>query len=163
MNNRRKTFLIPNSTTGFSVAELLVVIAVIAILAALSASSFVNLNKTEAVDKTALLAISALDEARSLTLASKNSSQYGVHFEDSKIVLFTGATYSSGDSSNQVNLLNSVVRTSAINLTGGGNEVIFNRLTGATGENGSVTFSFRSDSTVTKTVTIYTTGAAESN
>ena len=148
---------------GFSVGELLVVVAVVTLIAALSATSFVNLNKTQVIDKTALLALSVLDEARSLTLASKNSLQYGVHFEDSKVVLFTGTAYSSGDSTNQVNLLNTAAKTLTISLAGGGSEVIFDRLTGATSQNGSVTFSLRSDSNTTKTITVYTTGTAQSN
>ena len=151
------------SSRGFSVAELVVVLAVIVFIAALSATSFVNLNKTQAADKAAILAISVLDEARSLTLASKGASQYGVHFEDSKIVLFTGTTYSSSDSTNQINSLNSLVVTSAISLSGGGSEVIFDRLSGTTAQYGSVTFSVKSDTTITKTVTIYSTGAAQSN
>ena len=143
--------------------ELVVVLGIITLIASLSVSSFVNLNRDQTVDKAALLAVSVLDEARSLTLASKNSSQYGVHFDDvnAQIILFTGSVYSAGASSNQINALDAAVQISSINLAGLGKDVVFNRLTGGTAQTGTVTISSRTDNT-SKTVTVYGTGEAES-
>ena len=149
--------------SGFTVIEILISVFIIGLLAALSVAPFVSLNKSQALDKAALLAISVLDEARSLTLASKNSSRYGAHFEDSQIVLFTGSTYSAVATDNQINPINSIILISAISLAGGGSEVIFDRLTGATSQYGSVTFSLKSDASNSKTVNIYATGAAQSD
>lgn len=148
---------------GITVAEILVVVAVIVVILSISFSSFIDLKKAEGADKAALLAVSILDQARSLTLASKTSSEYGVHFASSTITLFTGVTYFALDPSNQVNTLSSVMQTSAVNLTTGGFDIIFDRLTGGTSNSGIVVFSLRADATVTKTVTMYKTGIAQSN
>jgi len=49
-----------------------------------------------------------------------------------------------------------------ITLAGGGSDVIFNRLTGETSQNGVITLSSPSTAQI-KTVTVYKTGVVESN
>ena len=99
-------------------------------------------------------------EARGQTLSSENSSQYGVHFTSSKITLFTGSSYIVGTSTNQDFNLTSTDTILTITLTGGGNDIVFNRLTGETTQNGTVVVS-STLATTTRTVTIYKTGVVD--
>ena len=79
------------------------------------------------------------------------------------VVLFKGAGYSSGAQDNISLTLNEEVKISAIALTGGGSDVVFKKLTGATTQNGTVTLASIRDGTKTKVITIEATGIAYSN
>ena len=55
---------------GYTLLELLIAIVIIAIAVTIVALSFSKLNKHSALDKSADLVVSVLNEARALTLAS---------------------------------------------------------------------------------------------
>ncbi len=147
---------------GFTLIEILIVIAILAVLVTIIVSTFSLFNKNEAIKKDTETVVEVLQQARSQTLSSKNGSQYGVHFGTSKITLFTGATYSAGASTNSDTTLASTDTIVTVTLTGGGNDIVFTRLTGETAQNGTVVVSSPTSSR-TKTVTIYKTGVIESN
>ena len=108
--------------------------------------------------------ISILNKARQNTLSSLNSTNYSVHFETNKVVLFVGSTYSSVNSSNEQFNLSSVVNipiSGGINV-GGGSDVVFERLTGET-IGGTIILRLISDSTKQKTIIINKTGIVSSN
>src|SRR3989344_2329202 len=117
---------------GFTLLEILMAIAIATIVITIVVFSFSKLNSSQALERTGDLIASVLDEARSLTLSGSEDSQYGVHFEDDQIVLFKGTSYSPGSASNLVTDLNDFVEIGDIELSGGGDEVIFKRLTGYT-------------------------------
>jgi len=148
---------------GFSLIEIIIIIAITVIVATIVFVSFSRLNKSQALDKDTLLVISTLNEARSQTLASKDSAAYGVHFNEFEIVIYEGPTYSAGDSTNRTFALSDHTRVSATTISGGGSDVLFQRLNGKTNHTGTVTLALRTDSTSTKTITIYGTGTIESN
>lgn len=151
----------PNKLTpGFTLLEILMVVAIMGILVTIIITSFSTLNKAQALDKSARQGASILNQARMLTLSSKEDSVYGVHFESSEITLFKGGSYSSNDPDNIISPLNSIVSITNINLSGGGVDVIFGRLTGNTNTPGTVTFSLDS-STATKTISVSGTGLIE--
>jgi prepilin-type N-terminal cleavage/methylation domain-containing protein len=153
--SKNKTF------SGFTLIEILVVIAFIALLSTITFQSFRALNDKEALDKDAHGILSLMLEARSLTLSSKNANQYGVHFESDKAVIFTGGVYDANASDNVVMDLNHGVRITDIDLQGGGNEVIFTRLTGNTSQYGTTTISLLADSSKTKSIVIFQSGLSE--
>ncbi len=103
-----------------------------------------------------------LNQARNLTLLSKNATVYGVHFASPDYVLFTGSSYSSSDPNNQIFTLSSPDTVLTLSLTGGGSEVVFKRLSGETTQDGTITVSSPGISK-TKTVTIYKTGLVKSD
>ncbi|MBA3733347.1 prepilin-type N-terminal cleavage/methylation domain-containing protein [Patescibacteria group bacterium] len=146
---------------GFSIIELLMSLAIIGLLTTIILTSFVSFRKNQSLSKDTETIVETLRQARNQTLSSKNSSNYGVHIESSKIVLFTGSTYVVNTASNQEFILNSTDNILSITLAGGGSEVVFNRLTGETSQNGTVVVSSAGISK-TKTVTIYKTGVIES-
>jgi len=144
-------------------AEVLVVLAIGAIITVIVVGAFSKATGRQALDKETVVIVSLLEHARGLTLSAKNASVYGVHFETTKAVLFTGPTYSAGASSNVIEPVHSLLQISAISLAGGGSDVIFNRLVGDTAQSGTVTVSLTASSTQSKIVTIFSTGIAQSN
>ncbi len=162
MNQKLKT--VPQSLKkGFTMLELVVVVAIVVLLASVIITSFSKFRNSKVLDTGVENTLSVLVKARGNTLSSKNAYQYGVHFEATQAVLFRGATYSSSDTNNEVALLDNALEISFISLTGGGSDVLFDRLTGKTDMDGTVVIRVKSDTTKTKTVTINATGIASVN
>src|SRR3989344_5084489 len=149
------------TSRGFSLVETLVVIGIIAILAALTLQTYVSVNVSKALDTDALRVIAEIGQARSLTVGSKNDTEWGVHIASSSVTLFEGDTYDPGASSNIVSPLNSVVQVSSISLKGGATDIVFERLTGNTTSTGTIALSYVGSSTVSRVITIYGTGVAD--
>ena len=103
---------------GALLIEILIVITTLAIIATLIFASFARFNSTQTLIGTTQTILAMLDEARTLTLASKNNLSYSVHFESSKVVLFTGTTYSASDPDNDETKLSRHVTISNIALNG---------------------------------------------
>ena len=98
----------------------------------------------------------AVREARSLTLASENGNQFGVHFESSRVVLFTGSSFAEGAPQNQIRRLPERVSITGINFSG--SSVVFERLTGRASPAGSAVVSLKSDPSRLKTVYVDLSG-----
>ncbi len=143
---------------GFTLLEILMVIAIMGILITIIISSFSILNKSQALEKSVRQGASIVSQARSLTLSSKEDSNYGVHFESSALTLFKGPTYSALDANNIVTPLNNLVSITNIALTGGGSDVVFKRLNGSINTPGTITYTLSSK---TKSLTISATGLIE--
>lgn len=154
----------PRSTkrSGFSTIEVLVVIVILAIVAAMVIAGFNTLNRRQALDKDVLLVLAVLNEARSLTLSSKGDTQYGVHLDEYSITLFRGSSYNSSASTNVVSDLSGYGHISAHSL-GGGDDILFERLTGDTDDDGTITLSLRSDGSTTRVITVRATGIIDSD
>ena len=146
---------------GFTLIETLLVIALISIITAFSFFAFFNIDEEEALQTSETHVKSIISEARSLTLASKNRMQYGVHFTDDAVIRFEGGTYSSSDGNNVVYPLHKKAQIQSVSLSGGGDSIVFNRLTGSTDQSGTITLSTRSDETNTRVITISETGIIE--
>ena len=143
---------------GFTVLEILFALSILTLAVTIITLSFSKLNSSQALDKSADLVVSILNEARALTLSSKGDSQYGIYFDASQVVLFKGATYSSIDPSNVITELNSLVGLRNITLSGGGASVVFERLTGNADKTGTVEVFLKTSPGIFKTVTINGTG-----
>lgn len=160
MQNHFKKNARSSFSTGFSLIELLIIIGVIALISAGSVTVFKNFRNQQGLNKDAELIVEILQRARSQTLTSQNSSQYGVHISASKITLFTGGTYSAGDPANKdfpFTLSDSIL---TISLNGGGSDVIFQRLSGETNQSGTIVLTSVAEGK-SKTITIYKTGLIE--
>ncbi len=148
---------------GFTLIEILLALGILAIISILGVMSLSNVNKDRALVVETERVLSLISKARSFTLSAKNGGAYGVHFETQKAVLFKGPTYTSGIVTNEIQAINAEVKISAISLVGGGTEVLFSKLTGATTQTGTITLSSVRNSSQTKTVIIVGTGIAYSN
>lgn len=146
---------------GFSLIEIIIVIAIFAALFVITLTAFSRFNNNQALNRSVSEVTSILNEARALTLASKNNAVYGVHFLSDRVTLFTGQIFSPSDPDNEVNVISSKVSISNIALSGGGDDIIFQRLTGKTNQNGTITLSLISDSSKSKTITVEVSGIIE--
>ena len=148
---------------GFTLLEVLLALSIAAVIAVISFSSLFRFNAAEALNVETERTLSLLSQARTLTLAAKDGKSFGVHFEERKAVLFSGASYDPNDASNEIQSINSEVRISAFALTGGGGEALFKKLSGATDQSGTVTLALVRDPSKTRVITIAPTGLAYSN
>jgi len=145
---------------GFTLVEILIVLSVLGIIAAIVMFSFSSVSSSGALDRSVSDVISALSQARSETLSSKDNSSYGVRFEQSEVIIFK-ESYSPGNSENVTISLSGPTLISNVSLGGGGSEVLFERFTGNAATGGTVTLTNNAGST--KVITIYETGLFETN
>ena len=146
--------------TGFTLIEILIVLGIMTLILGILLSTFVNFKNKEALEKDTILVAEVLRQAKHLTFNSKNSNQYGVHFNLNSIVLFVGPTYSAGSPTNEVYNFNPDIILYNTNITGGGSDIVFKKLTGDTNNNGTITLKSKIAST-TKSISIYSTGLIE--
>lgn len=149
------------TNNGFTMLEALIALAILALLVTIILISLPRLNSRQALEKSVDTVVSVLDDARSRTLASIGGEQYGVYIDTSRVILFKGASYSSSNPDNAVVPLNNLVATRSIALNGGGSEVVFERLTGNTGEYGTLEVYLLASTTEFRTITINLTGVVE--
>lgn len=143
---------------GFTLLEIVIVIIVLATLMAVITGAFSRFNQTQALRVSAEEVVSLLAEARALTLASKGGFVYGVHFATRTATLFQGATFVPNDPSNEEFELPDSVHMLSASISGGGDVVVFERLSGKTSENGTVTFALVADVSRIRVITIDGTG-----
>ena len=150
-----------DSRLGFSIVEVLIVIAIFAIAATIVLSTFVNAGSAQALEKDVARITSLIERARSLTLSSYEGSRYGVHIESDDVTLFKGATYSAGVPDNVIETLNTKVEITGYVIAGGGADIVFDRLTGETAQTGTITVSLKSAPLLFFTVSVGATGLVE--
>lgn len=145
---------------GMTLIEILIGLAILVIILVTALPQFSSF-KTEQVLKSATSdVLSSLDKARSQSLNSLDSSEYGVHFQSDKVVIFKGTVYSANSSSNEDIVLATSSTISTITLSGGGSDIYFARLSATPSKTGTITISSGS---YTKTITIGATGIFSSN
>ncbi len=143
---------------GFSIVEMIIAITVLLILAVVITGSFLRFRDTQNLNSGIAEIASLINEGRSQTIASKNSSQYGIHFEATKAVLFAGTSYSPAGSDNKELKVCPLLEIYSISLNGGGSDVIFQQLTGKTQQYGVIGLRLKKDAAKTKNISISDTG-----
>ena len=142
---------------GFS---LVVVISILVVVLSITFYFFPKLNKKEVLEKDVSSVVALIRNARVLSVASKNTSPFGIHFENNKVVLFEGSAYVAGNDNEKIVTLSKDVYMSNYLLNLGSPDVVFSRLIGHTSNYGTVTFSLKDDSAST-TITILGTGVIQ--
>jgi len=143
---------------GVTLIELLVVVGIFIILTAISVPAFRYFQRESDLNNSTQEIINTLRLAQNKTLASEKESNYGVHFETEKFVLFKGTSYNPSAANNEIHNLPKNVEIYEISLAGGGAEVVFERLTGETNQSGKVSLRLKSDFSKTRTVGIESSG-----
>jgi prepilin-type N-terminal cleavage/methylation domain-containing protein len=147
-------------TKGFTAIEIVIVLAIVVLLIAVVLPPLEKMKQNQVLKSAVADISSTLNKAKSQTLSSVNSLEYGVHFQSDKIVIFQGNTYSAANSTNEDVQITYPAYISNINLTGGASDIYFDKLSGAPNKTGDITVSIPTQS---KTVTISATGAVSSN
>ena len=150
-----------HKNSGVTMIEFIGVFAILVILSTVTLTTFIHFRNNQSLDKDTETIVETLEQARNQTLSSQNASQYGVHITSSKVTLFTGSSYTNGASGNIDVPLTSSDAIVTITLTGGGGDVVFQRLTGETTQDGTVVISSSSIGK-TRTITIFKTGVVQS-
>lgn len=140
--------------SGFTLIELLVTIGILVLVMGMIMPNFNFFQNQSALDATAQEIISALKLAKNKTLASENRTSFGVYFDNNKYTIFEGAAYDPASPANDSRIINPSLKIANINLGGGGNAVVFERLSGNTANYGTIKIEQASDSTKNKSIFI---------
>ena len=147
---------IDSARKGFTVIEVILVIAMMGILVLITAPFLSDSLTRSDLDIATVETVDALREARSSAMSGRGGGRFGVHFETTQFVFFTGATYSAVDPENVVHTYGADVTMSTITITGGGSDVHFATHKGEPAENGTIEFSEPGGDT--KTITVSAVG-----
>ena len=148
---------------GVGLIEALIVFAMVGLLVAIVLPQFSKVRENQVLKTAVEDTLSALNRSRGKTLASVDLSEYGVHFQSDKVIIFKGKVFSAGAADNEE--INIAAPASITNVTLGGvsgisGDMYFTRLSGSPSLSGTLTLSTGSDS---KIITISATGAASVN
>jgi Tfp pilus assembly protein FimT len=147
-------------TKGASLMEILVIVAIMGVIASIVTLNFSNYNRRQVVKSAVENIIALANRARSKTLLSAGSSQYGIHIEASRVVLFKGTSFTEPSTDNVQITLNSALSITNITLP---SNVVWNRLTGDVGAASSFTVGITGDTNNQKVINIAKTGIVSSN
>jgi prepilin-type N-terminal cleavage/methylation domain-containing protein len=148
---------------GVSVMELLVVIAILGVLLAVVLPEFSKSRERATLDSAVGNILAGISQARGKTLASVDSSSYGMHFSADEVIIFKGENFFPGDPENDPISITQPAAVSDVTLdgeSGASGEFYFNRLSGSPSVWGTVTVSTPS---YIKTITITATGSVSAN
>jgi len=109
---------------GFSLVEILIVIAILAFLLVLLAPSGIQFYRTQQLDTVTEEIVQALRKAQLNSMSVKSDSAFGVYFSSGQYVLFRGNSYLSRDQEEVFEILND------ISFSGDISEVVFSKLNG---------------------------------
>lgn len=143
---------------GLTFIEIVIATAIILVITTFTLVTLNTFRENQSLKNAVNETVSLINQARSKTLSSQDFSQFGVHFESSRAVLFKGITFSEPNADNIVFSLPASIEISGISLNGGGANVIFQKLTGKTDQSGTIIFRVKNDITKTKTINIINTG-----
>lgn len=148
---------------GLTAIELVIVFGIMGILVSIVTTSFSGFRNNSILSVETENIVSLISQARTDTLSSKDDTVYGVHFETDRAVLFKGTTFTEPSADNIEIELDQKVELSTISLNGGGDDVVFKRLSGKTDEHGTITISLTDNASSSRMISIYTTGLVDVN
>lgn len=145
---------------GFTLIELIIVIAILSVLLAITIPNLVSYKKQTDLNNNVQEFVSTLKLAQNKALSSENNSKFGVYLDAAanKYTLFKGATYASDPPSYQVYFLQNTMEFYSISL-GGGNEIVFDKLTGVSEQSGSVSVRVKTNPDQIRAIYIANSGA----
>jgi len=148
---------IHTSQKGQTLLQIIIVVAILGTLSTFGAIQYQKLKNQIDLQTTTFKITKVLHIARDQAISSLDSSDYGVHFDADRYVIYKGATYSAVDINNEVFTLSSGLEIYDI-LIGGGSEVLFSQIHGTTTNSGSVNIRVINEPTIFKKINILASG-----
>ena len=142
--------------------EFLIAVSIVVLLSLFTLGSFYSGSKIKLLEKETEEVVSVLEKARAQAVSSKNSLSYGVWLESGRAVLFSGDVYNPADSKNEEKIISAPAAISAWTLNGGGNSILFKKLSGKTDNYGTIAIQVPGGNPLLKTIKIEATGLVES-
>ena len=146
-----------NKMAGFTILEIIFVLALVVIISSISVNVYFNLKEKYAIQKDADSIVSTIEKTRNMSLNRKNDSSYGVLFASSTVKAFSGNTHATGNDILKYDL-DPIVQISSISLTASSTEIDFLKTSGTPSATGTIVLKTSSRS---KTITISGTGLVE--
>ena len=143
---------------GFSLVELLVVFTIMAAVALFAIVGFKDYAHIQQYDAAVATVKSTLIDTRVRARSAELDQSYGVKILTSSLVVFRGTTYSAGASTNET--VSVTGGTLSSSLTGGTDQIIFNKLTGLPNATGTITM-IGAEHLATTTLTITGSGVIQ--
>ncbi len=140
-------------SNGFTFLELLISLAIVAVIATTGVYAFLNARNSRELDSTVQTVAFKLNEARTNSLAGKAGTSYGVKFNSTSTVYFSGTSYNPADASNITYVL-PIGITLTHTVTAPNAAIIFARLTGRPQASSTVTLTRTSNASSTQTIAI---------
>ena len=134
---------------SFTLIEILVVIGIVTILIGLAIPTYFLLQRESDLTNSTEELVNTLRLAQNKTLASEGASSYGIYFNLStsphQYVLFKGGSYDTRDGSfDEIHKLPNSLEISEV-AVGGGSEIVFERISGAALQQGSISLRLKTD------------------
>jgi hypothetical protein len=133
------------------------------VIALLGGNIFKTVQTQTALRSTTGVVMETLRTARERTLAAINDNQYGVHFDSDRLVLFEGDSYNALDPSNRIIDLDPALEHADITLTGGGSEVVFEKITGVSEQAGTVTLRLKNEPATSEVIQVLPNGQVQTS
>ncbi len=127
-----------NKKNGFTLFELLLVISLIVIIFSVTISVGRTFSSNVDLENTVKGISSKIKLAKSQSISALDGTHYSVRVKPSKIVIFKGSTFTEGLSTNSEYIFSDNIKISSHSL-GGGDDIVFSRLTGLTNNSGTIT------------------------
>lgn len=144
---------------GVTLLETIVAVGIMMLISGVVLASLNNFRAQKTMDAAVEEVLAAFSQAHFDTISSRNDQQYGVHIDTDKVVYFIGPTYTTATTTNIIYHFVVPVEIVNVSLAGGGNDVLFDRLTGGTSNSGTFVIRAKTNNTLQTTVTINGTGA----
>jgi type II secretory pathway pseudopilin PulG len=123
-------------SNGYTVVELLVVLAIMIIVAAVVMSGFRNYARYQEYNQAVTTVRTVLQDAKLKARSSEGGQAHGVKVLSGSLVVYPGTTYSAGNSANKTTTVSDVSLVPA--FTGGVTEITFSNLTGLPSATGTI-------------------------
>ena len=151
---------------GFSLTEIIVVLAILSLITGISTYVFQNINRKQSLEKAATNVTSVINSVRSLSVSSKEFCSYGVSISTTSNSISSFVVSDPNcipDDFESTSLLLDSFGVMAYDLTINGGSIIFQKITGNTTNIGSFSLRPRNNLNSSTTITVYSTGLLEIN
>ena len=149
--------ILNSNKKGFSLIEIVVIIGIFIIILSISTFSFSKYKSQKQIEITIDSISSKLEEAKINALSGKNGKNFGIEFGTSTYIYFSGNSYNPSDVTNQINNIDKNILITK-NISGGGNSIIFSRLSGKPLNTGTIIISDINNASSTASIDIGTLG-----